>query len=201
MWSYAPWYRDFKLSSGGNKMKTLIFNGSPRKNGDTAALVNELLKHLEGDIKVVNTYTAKISPCTDCRYCWKNDGCIIDDEMQEVYRDIDDADNIVIASPIFFSELTGPLLGVASRLQQIWISEKLKNKKVLKEKTRKGFIILVGGGDGKPEKALGTAKVIFKHMGTTFVDSVISPKTDKLPAKDDVSALENIKRIAQMMRE
>ena len=182
-------------------MKTLIFNGSPRKNGDTAALVNELTKHLEGDIKVVNTYTAKISPCTDCRYCWKNDGCIIDDEMQTVYKDIDDADNIVIASPIFFSELTGPLLSVASRLQQIWISEKVKNIKVLKEKERKGFVVLVGGGDGKPGKAHGTAKIIIKHMGTSFVDSVISHNTDEVPAKDDISAIENIKRIAQMMRE
>lgn len=180
-------------------MKTLIINGSPRKNGDTAALVNELKKHLEGDIKVVNTYTAKISHCTDCRYCWKNDGCIIDDEMQAVYKDIDEADNIVLASPIFFSELTGSLLGVASRLQHIWISEKMKKKKVLKEKPRKGFVILVGGGDGRSEKALGTAKIIFKHMGASFVDFVISHNTDNVPAKEDAAAIENIQRIAKMM--
>lgn len=43
-------------------MKTLIFNGSPRSNGNTAAIIEKISKDLNGDIKIVNAYSAKINP-------------------------------------------------------------------------------------------------------------------------------------------
>lgn len=98
-------------------IKTLILNGSPRKNGDTTFLIQELTKQLHGDIKIVNAYTANISPCIDCRKCQEQFGCIIKNEMQEVYQYFETCDNVVIASPIYFSELTGKLLDIGSRLQ------------------------------------------------------------------------------------
>ncbi|MGN1225158.1 MAG: NAD(P)H-dependent oxidoreductase, partial [Ruminococcus sp.] len=63
-------------------MKTLILNGSPRKNGDTAFLIQKLTEQLHGEYKIVNAYTANIAPCIDCRKCREQYGCIIDDEMQ-----------------------------------------------------------------------------------------------------------------------
>ena len=99
-------------------MKTLIFNGSPRKNGNTMALIEMITRNLQGEYRIVNTYNCNISPCVDCRYCWEQDDCSIDDEMQEIYAYIQKCDNIVIASPIYFSELTGKLLDVGSRLQR-----------------------------------------------------------------------------------
>lgn len=48
-------------------MKTLIFNGSPRKNGETAYMIRTLQENLGGDFKVVNAYGADIRPCIDCR--------------------------------------------------------------------------------------------------------------------------------------
>lgn len=50
-------------------MKTLIFNGSPRKNGETAYMIRTLQENLGGDFKVVNAYRADIRPCIDCRWC------------------------------------------------------------------------------------------------------------------------------------
>ena len=66
-------------------MKTLIFNGSPRKNGDTASLLKYFLEQLPGEYKIVEAYRSIISPCVDCRYCWKKSGCAIKDGMQEIY--------------------------------------------------------------------------------------------------------------------
>jgi multimeric flavodoxin WrbA len=43
-------------------MKTLIFNGSPRKNGDTVFLINKLKESLNGEIKVIDTYLSPIKP-------------------------------------------------------------------------------------------------------------------------------------------
>ena len=98
-------------------MKTLILNGSPRTNGDTSSLIDIFTEKIGSEYKIVDAYRCNISPCIDCRYCWENSGCVIDDEMQDVYKYIQDCDNILIASPLYFSELTGKLLDVGSRLQ------------------------------------------------------------------------------------
>ena len=73
-------------------MKTLIFNGSPRKNGDTVSLIRKVTEGLEGEYKIVNAYYCNISPCIDCRYCRRKPGCAIQDEMQEIYDYIEDCD-------------------------------------------------------------------------------------------------------------
>ena len=99
------------------KIKTLVFNGSPRSNGDTVSLIDRVLRELKGEYKAVNSYESSVNACIDCRFCRENRGCCIDDEMQEIYKYIQVCDNILIASPIYFSELTGKLLVVGSRLQ------------------------------------------------------------------------------------
>lgn len=70
-------------------MKTLIINGSPRKNGDTKTLINEMMTVLNGEVMVIDTYDNDIKPCMDCRYCWEHSGCSIQDGMQEVYSYIE----------------------------------------------------------------------------------------------------------------
>lgn len=49
-------------------MKTLIINGSPKKDGDTAVLINELVRNLKGEVVILTCYD-EISPCNDCRFC------------------------------------------------------------------------------------------------------------------------------------
>jgi multimeric flavodoxin WrbA len=69
--------------------------------------------------------------------------CITEDEMQDTYKMIDEADNIVIASPIYFGNLTGSLLNWASRLQLFWVSRYIRKVEPLSSKNRKGVVILV----------------------------------------------------------
>ena len=112
-------------------VKTLILNGSPRKNGDTASLIEKITEKIVGEYRIVDAYRCNISPCFDCRYCWENSGCVINDEMQEIYKYIQECDNIMIASPLYFSELTGKLLDVGSRLQTYFCARffRLESKK------------------------------------------------------------------------
>lgn len=177
-------------------MKTLIFNGSPRRNGNTMALINEFIKYLDGEYKLINAYTCNIKPCIDCRYCWKNEGCFQKDEMQEVYDYIQECDNILIASPIYFSELTGQLLNVTSRLQT-YFSARFFRKEIPVKGEKKGGVILVGGGDGNIEKAYDTACTILHIMNSKDIaPSVYSHNTDEIPAKDDIKAITDSKNLA-----
>jgi multimeric flavodoxin WrbA len=176
-------------------MKTLIFNGSPRKNGDTVFLINKLKESLNGEVRVIDAYFTEISPCIDCRYCWKNCGCAIQDEMQEVYSFIKECDNIVIASPVYFSELTGSLLTLASRLQTFYSSKRFLGISQIQKK-KKGAVILCGGGDGAPDRAEATAKDLLKMMGAELNTSIRSLNTDNIPSRDDNTAKAQIDELA-----
>lgn len=180
-------------------MKTLIFNGSPRKNGDTVSLINRLTDILDGECKVINTYYANISPCIDCRYCWCNNGCSIDDEMSEIYDYIKECDNIVMASPVYFSQPTGKLLDVCSRFQRYYTLKEFQG--VAPEiKPKKGAIILAGGGDGQPESAYLTLKTIMQHINVTdFFRLTGSFNTNKVSAEDDNTVLSEINEIAMFL--
>ena len=182
-------------------MKTLIFNGSPRKNGDTVSLINKLVKQLNGEYKIVNTYDCKINPCIDCRFCWKNEGCCIDDEMQKIYKYIQECDNILIASPVYFSELTGTLLNVGSRLQTYFCG-KFFRKEILIKKPKKGAVIVVGGGDGSVNKPYETACILLRHMNSYDIFPLVySHNTNSNPAITDVNAIKGINGITEFFNE
>lgn len=136
-----------------------------------------------------------------CRYCWKNVGCCIDDGMQEIYEYIQECDNILIASPIYFSELTGALLNVGSRLQTYFCAKFLRKEKPIK-KSKKGAVILVGGGDGNLNKAYDTACCLLHHMNAyDILPAVISHDTNNRPAADDKAALAGVNYIVEFFNE
>lgn len=181
-------------------MKTLIINGSPRKKGDTVALLTEMKKYLIGEVVEMSAYYDNIKPCIDCRYCWENAKCSINDDMNIIYKD--DFDNIVIASPIYISGLTGPLISLVSRLQVYYASKRFLNKKIeMKEKN--GVLILVGGGDGNPNYAIQIANWMFKKLNANCDEKnrIFSLKTDTLPSSQDVVALERVKKITDILNE
>ncbi len=177
-------------------MRTLILNGSPRPRGDTAGLVGIVKERLEGEVREVEAYRADISPCIDCRYCWKNPGCAIEDGMQEVYAYIKSCENILIASPIYFSELTGRLLDVGSRLQTYFCARAFRGEEPMPG-FRRGAVILVGGGDGNMEKAYDTACTLLRHMNCRGIYGLVaSHNTNERPAVTDRNAAAGAESIA-----
>jgi len=70
--------------------------------------------------------------------------------MQDAYQAMDEADNVVIASPIYFGNLTGSLLHWASRLQFFWAARNIRKVQPISAKHRKGVVILIVNGGEKP---------------------------------------------------
>lgn len=112
-------------------MNILILNGSPRPNGNTAAMIRA---YAEGAneaghiIHVVDVCKMKINGCLACEYCHtKGNGvCIQKDDMQEVYPLLEQAEMIVLASPIYYHSFTGQLQCAINR---IYALDKPKNLK------------------------------------------------------------------------
>jgi len=182
-------------------MQTLIFNGSTKKNGDTEALVDAFASHLKGEVRIITAYS-DIAPCTDCRYCWENIGCSQKDDMQDIYSFLETCDVVVLASPIWFSSLSGPLLNMASRIQSVFAAGYFQ-KKLLLKKEKKGVIILVGAQpetkDAPTETALGIMKYMNVHRPT--VETIYSLNTNALPAEQDVMALKKCREVASSLNE
>jgi multimeric flavodoxin WrbA len=179
-------------------MKTLVINGSPRKNGHAMTLVNEMTKYLNGEVRIIHTYYDDISPCMDCRYCWNNIGCCINDGMQEVYKLLNEVDNIILVSPIYFSELTGQLLSFASRLQMFYVSRRIRKDKEFNIKIKKGVLVISAGGHSinLEERAIESAKIILRHLNTNLIGIARTLHTNDVSAKDDIEALIEARELA-----
>ena len=112
-------------------MNILVLNGSPRPDGNTSAMVNAFVegaKENGHNISVVPVCQKKIGGCLACEYCHKEGGgkCIQQDDMQEIYPLLEQAEMIVLASPIYYHSFTGQLQCAINR---IYALDKPKNLK------------------------------------------------------------------------
>lgn len=180
--------------------KTLIINGSPRIHGDTVTLINELKKHLKGEVIEVSAYRSNISPCLDCRQCTEDNICRVKDDMSIIYND--DFDNIVLASPVYYATLPGPVLSLLSRFQNQHSLIVRGEPRNLRPK-KSGLILTAGGAKNNYEHAMHHVWVLFKMTNAKGFDEHIvkSVKTDDLPAAQDTQALEDCRRLAEWLEE
>jgi len=102
-------------------MKVVAFNGSPRKEGNTAALIKHVLAELEKEgieTEVVQVGGKRIHGCTACGKCYEkmDKKCVIDkDIVNECIEKMLEADGIILASPTYFADLTPELKALIDR--------------------------------------------------------------------------------------
>ena len=99
--------------------KILIILGSPRKNGNTAALAEAFLNGAIESGHEITTYwlgDVTINPCKACDYCQRNNGeCIQKDNMTELYKLLQNHDTIAIASPVYYLGFPGSIKNLIDR--------------------------------------------------------------------------------------
>ena len=181
-------------------MKTLIINGSPRREGNTAALIRELKKHLGGEVVELSAFYSDIAPCVDCRGCWETAQCVVHDEMQVIYDD--DFDNVVVASPVYYGTLPGSVLSLISRLQPWHVATFFLEKPMI-QRPKKCAAILTAGGKGNQERAFHHIGAMCKQLNASGFREhyACSPNTDTVPAWEDAQAMEQVREIAKWLME
>lgn len=103
-------------------MKLTVLMGSPRKQGNTNALLVPFMDelHLLGHTtELFWLYDMDIAGCTACRACqkdWTIFGCSIKDDMQVIFDSIMTADHLVMATPIYSWYCTAPMKAALDRL-------------------------------------------------------------------------------------
>ena len=100
-------------------MKVLLINGSPRANGCTAAALKEMISVFEAEgveTELVHAGNKDIRGCIACGSCMKSGKCVFDDLVNEVAPKFEEADGLVVGSPVYYASPNGTVLSFLDRL-------------------------------------------------------------------------------------
>ena len=122
-------------------MKTVILNGSPRKNGSTAAFLAIMKEKLSeaGQVEWFDAYNLTVKPCMGCMRCRPDGVCVLpSDDAQRVRAAIASAEAFVVGTPVYWNNMTAPLKAVFDRNVTLfesfakgWPSPKLRGKRAV----------------------------------------------------------------------
>ncbi len=129
-------------------MKVLAFNGSPRKNWNTATLLNKALEGaaLQGaETEMIHLYDLNYKGCKSCFACKTKDGksygkCPVKDDLTAIYKKVEEADAIIFGSPIYFGRISGEMASFMERLLFPYLSYSKTGPTLFPKKINTGFI-------------------------------------------------------------
>ncbi len=132
-------------------MKILSLMGSPRINGNTDILLNYILKGAKSKgatVKNIKLITLKYKGCIECGECEKNGICSLKDDFSPLYNEILSSDAIIIASPIFFYNISSLTQMAVERGQALWVAKYRLNKNIT-DKSKIGIFVAIGATRGQ----------------------------------------------------
>ena len=100
-------------------MKVLLINGSPNAKGTTYISLNEMQKVFEKEgieAKIVHIGNKDIRGCMACGGCYQSGGCVFNDEVNEVAKEFEQADGLVVGSPVYYASANATLIALLDRL-------------------------------------------------------------------------------------
>ena len=100
-------------------MKVLLLNGSPRANGNTAAALAQMKQIFDQEgigAEIVQVGHLSVRGCIACGGCYKAGKCVFDDVVNELSAKLEEADGLVVASPVYYASANGTLTAVLDRL-------------------------------------------------------------------------------------
>lgn len=100
-------------------MKVLLLNGSPHKNGNTAAALAEMARVFEKEgveVEIIEVGSEAIRGCIACGACRKTGKCVFDDLTNVVASKLEAADGMVVASPVYYASANATLIALLDRL-------------------------------------------------------------------------------------
>ena len=127
-------------------MKVMAINGSPRKNGNTATLLNKALEgaSAEGaETEMIHLYDLDFKGCISCFACKRIGGksygrCAVKDALTPVLDKVPQADAIILGSPIYFGNVTGEMRSFMERLVFPYLVYDKQHSMIFPKKLRNG---------------------------------------------------------------
>ena len=154
--------------------------GSPRRGGNTDLLLAEVMKGAVSrgaEVKTIILDELDIAPCQHCDTCLVKGKCKIQDDMQMVYRELEQADRIVLASPLHFMTVTAQTKAMIDRCQSLWARKYVLKQPPLGSEPgkKKGLFVSVGGRKVANlfEPALVTVRALFNTLDIAHAGELV----------------------------
>ncbi len=168
------------------RLRVLGISGSPRQGGNTDLLLAEVMRGAASkgaEVKTIVLEGLKVAPCLHCDACLKKGKCKVRDDMQVIYKELEQADRIVLASPIFFMGLTAQTKAMIDRCQCLWARKYVLNIPPLGSEPgkKKGLFVSVGGTrlNNLFQPAIATVKSLFRSLDITYVGELVFSGIDE----------------------
>jgi len=167
-------------------LRVLGITGSPRRGGNTDMLLNEVMRGAASrgaEVKTIILSQLDIAPCQHCDSCLETGRCKVEDDMQMVYDELEQADRIILASPLHFMGVTAQTKAMIDRCQSLWARKYVLKQPPLGDEPgrKKGLFISVGGRKVANlfEPALATVKSLFTVLDITYAGELLFPGIDE----------------------
>ncbi|HEY8910205.1 MAG TPA: flavodoxin family protein [Desulfosporosinus sp.] len=138
-------------------MKVLAINGSPRKNWNTAILLNKALEGAASqgaETELIHLYDLNYKGCISCFACKLKGGrsygrCAVNDELSPILRKVEEVDAIILGSPIYLGIATGEMRSFMERLVFQYLVYDESRSSLFKQKISTGFIYTMGATENQ----------------------------------------------------
>ncbi|MDK2918243.1 MAG: hypothetical protein PWQ37_976 [Candidatus Petromonas sp.] len=187
-------------------MKVLAILGSPRVNKNTDILLNEVIKGIRKCTNDITKYELKkirINPCIACYKCGDTGKCTLDDDMQKLYKEFDNSDVIIVASPLYFNSVSSLTKIMIDRCQAFWSSKYiLNNSSIDRCKERKGIFICTAGAKQNDDGFVGALVVMdlfFRSINADYYKNLLVDNTDKIFVQERKDVLRKAYEIGESL--
>jgi multimeric flavodoxin WrbA len=112
-------------------MKVLGIVCSPRKGGNTEILMKEALRAAQeagAETRLFHLADKDIMPCDACGACEETGICIVEDDMQDLYSELEEADGLILGTPVYFINVSAQAKAVIDRTYAFLRASKLRGK-------------------------------------------------------------------------
>jgi multimeric flavodoxin WrbA len=102
-----------------NMHKVVLISGSPRKGGNTMDMLKIVAEEIAAtgiETEIISLSGKNIRACLACPECNKDGSCVIDDGSNEIFAKIEQADGLIVGSPVYFGTARGDLMNLLQRL-------------------------------------------------------------------------------------
>jgi multimeric flavodoxin WrbA len=169
-------------------MKVIAFNGSPRKNWNTATLLSKALEGAASqgaETELIHLYDLNFKGCVSCYAC-KTRGsksygkCAIDDELTPILARVEEADAIILGSPNYIGAPTSVMKAFLERLLYHYVVYNTIMSSIFKKKIPAGFIYTMSSSESwmketkydlAPQYIEGVMKMIFGSAESLVVNN------------------------------
>ncbi|MGQ9721194.1 MAG: flavodoxin family protein [Candidatus Jordarchaeum sp.] len=168
-------------------MKVTGLVGSPRKKGNTDLLIDKILEganQVGSSTKKFYLYDLTILPCADCKKCLKELKCSENDDMQRIYKELDQSDVIIFGTPLYWNSMSAKMKLLIDRLRPYTVNNKLRGKKVI-------LVIPSDEGYKACKDLIKLFKNIFNRLGMQLVESLCVKAHEKGEVLKQPKSLEN----------